>query len=751
MTTSIDQPGSMGPIGRPVERVDGRAKVTGQATYSAEWALPGMTYAVIVAAPSGPGRVVALDTRRAEAADGVLAVLSHLNARPQGTPHSQPTGFVAPMPDAVQVFSSPHVAYAGQPIAAVVAETLECAREGARLVEVRFDATTPAIDLEGRLSTAFPPDSILGEAPDGLRGDLADGVAAADISLDEIYTTAAQSHNPMEPHATTAVYKDGRLTLYDASQFVYGVKRMIADLVDLPPERVRVVCRYVGGAFGSKLHAWPHVTVAALAAMHVGRPVRLAVERRQMFGLVGFRPRTHQRIRLGAKRDGMLTAIAHDVTNQTSQASVYVESAAMATRMLYSCPNVAVTHRVVRLDTQTPTFQRGPGEAPGAMALECALDELAYRLGLDPLALRLKNYADRDEDKGRAWSSKELRACYEQAARRFGWDRRLPAPRSMRAGELLVGQGMATASYPALRAGASARVRFGADGALVQTASHDLGTGSYTIFSQVAAAALGLPIALVKVELGDTDLPFAPEAGGSQTAASVSVPLFVAATKVRKVLTALAVADAASPLYGAGEDAIAWGDGRLYLRDRPERGEAHGAILERSGKTHLEAEHTTKAGEDFEAFGHESYGMHAWGAQFAEVHVDPTLGTVRVTRMVGAFCGGTVLNARTARSQLLGGMAMGIGMALLEEVMRDVRQGRVVNASLGDYLVPVNADVPDIDVILVPEEDPYVNPLGIKGLGEVGIVGAGAAIANAVFHATGKRVREFPIMLEHLL
>lgn len=741
-----------GLVGKAVDRVDGRDKVTGKATYSAEWQLERLAHAVLVTAPAAPARLTSLDTHAAERAPGVLAVLTHKNAAPGGL--ALLTGPIIkflsrPMvaPDASLALSDETIRYAGQPVAVVVAETLEQARGAARLVVAAYERGAASTDLEAHLGEAFNPGTVMGEPADHARGDLAAGLAAAEVTLDVTYTKHPENHQPMEPHATIADYCDGKLTLYDATQYVAGVKLLVGMQLGKLPHKVRVISRFVGGAFGSKGLPWPHVPLAAIASEHVGRPVKLVVERRQMSGLVGFRPGFHQRVRLGALRDGRLTAIAHDSITQTSKFGDYTEPCARPTQMLYSCPNVAVTHKLVRLDTQTPTFQRAPGEAPGSLALECALDELAYALHMDPLALRLANYAERDEDKGRPWSSKALRACYEQGAQRFGWAQRKREPGSQKAGNLLVGWGVATATYPCHRSGASARVIMAADGtATVQIASHDLGTGTYTILSQVAADALGLGMHQVKTELGDSDYPEAPVAGGSQSAASCSPPVHEAGHALRRQLVALALADRHSPLHGLREEQLGWAEGRLFERETPSRGETYAAIMKRAGKASLEVTESSKPGDELK-----KYGSHAWGAQFAEVQVDPDLGMVRVTRMVGAFAGGRILNLKTARSQLLGGMVMGIGMALLEDVVRDQRQGRVVTGNLESYMVPTHADVPAIDVILVPETDEHVNPLGIKGLGELGIVGAGAAIANAVFHATGKRVRDFPLTVEKLL
>jgi xanthine dehydrogenase YagR molybdenum-binding subunit len=739
-------------VGKAIDRVDGRDKVLGKATYSAEWDLPGLLHAAMLTSSISRGRIAEIDVAAAEKAPGVKLVLTHHNARPFGI--ATLTSFVGKIaggpvvpPDGALALSDDVIRYSGQPVAMVVADTRERALAAVDLVQVRYDVTAPAVSLEDGFADRYPPSSIFGEAPDKLRGDVALGLREADATVDVTYTTAAEAHNPMEPHATIADYKDGKLTLYDATQYVGGLKLLMAFQMGLLPGRVRVVSHYVGGAFGSKGLPWPHVPLTALAAMKLGVPVRFAMERRQMFGMVGFRPRTHQHLQLGAKRDGTLTAISHDGISQNSRMGEFTEPVGMLTRMLYACPNVAVTHRLVKLDTQTPTFQRAPGEAPGSLGLECAMDELAFALQMDPLAFRLKNYAERDFDKDRPWSSKELRECYLQGAERFGWSKRPLTPGSLKSGRLLVGWGCATASYPTNRSGAAARVRIESDGsALVQTASHDLGTGTYTVLTQVAADALGLPMERVRTELGDTDYPYAPVAGGSQSAASVSVPVHLAATEVRQAIAKLAFAQKDSPLFQHTEDDLGWGEGKLFVRTQPALSDTFGAILARADRLGLESTHETVPGKDEGA-----YGKHAWGAQFAEVHVDPDLGFVRVKRMVGVFAGGRILNLKTARSQLLGGMVMGIGMALLEEVVRDPRQGRVVNGSLADYLVPVHADIPEMDVQFVAERDDHVNPLGIKGLGELGIVGSGAAIANAVFHATGKRIRDLPITLEKLL
>jgi xanthine dehydrogenase YagR molybdenum-binding subunit len=488
------------------------------------------------------------------------------------------------------------------------------------------------------------------------------------------------------------------------------------------------------------------VICAAIAARQVGRPVKLVLTREQMYGSLGFRPNIKQRVRLCATREGKLTGIAHDGINGTSTMGTFVEPVGLATRLLYSCPNVTVTHRLIRLDTQTPTFMRAPGEATGTFALESAMDELAYLLNMDPLELRLVNYAERNEDQDLPWSSKALRECYEQGAMRFGWARRDPRPGSMRDGRMLLGWGMATATYPTNLSPADASLRLGDDGRVrARCATEDLGTGAYTVLTQVVAEALALSPERVILELGDTNLPRGPIAAGSQTTASVGCALAATGQAIIEKLCELAISDLASPLFGADRRKIVPLCGRLVLKSDPGRGESYEKLMARQGLPFVEAGIHSK-GE-----GDERFSSHAFGAQFAEVRIDPDLGTIRVSRFVGAFAAGRIANAKTARSQLMGGITMGIGLALLEKGVRDPRWGRVVNADLADYLVPVNADVPSIEAFFVAEEDAHVNPLGLKGMGELGITGAGAAIANAVFHATGKRIRDLPITLERLL
>jgi xanthine dehydrogenase YagR molybdenum-binding subunit len=733
-------------VGEPLDRIDGRAKVTGAARYSAEYPAPGLVYAVLVTSTVAKGRITVIDTTAATHAPGVLAVLTHQNA-PRLPPEGQSPPSGNPTARVLSLLQDDVVHYQNQPIAVVVAGTFEQARDAAPLVQVQYDSVPPLTDMEAQAAVAYAPKSVLGQPPDSKRGDLAAGLASAATRLVQTYTTPVENHNPMEPHATTAVWTGDDLTLYDSTQGIHPDRETVARHLGIPATRVRVIAKFVGGGFGCKGTTWSHVVLTAMAARQLQRPVRLALSRPQMFGPVGYRSRTIQHVTLGATREGTLVALRHDVVSQTSMFDEFVEPSAMQTRMLYACPNAITSHRLVRLDAGTPTFMRAPGESSGTFALESAMDELSYALQMDPIALRLANYAESDPGEGRPWSSKSLRECYQRGAERFGWSRRTPAPRSMTADGVLAGMGMATATYPTRRSKSSATARLLPDGsAVVLTGSQDIGTGTYTVMGQIAADALGLPFARVRVDIGDTDFPETPVSGGSQTAASTGPAVLAACSAVMSALTQIAVADHASPLSGADPADVRGVDGRLCLRSDHARGERYSEILRRRNRGPLEARGDAKPGPE-----KDQYSMHSFGAVFAEVRVDPDLGAVRLNRFVGVYGVGNLLNEKTAHSQLLGGVVYGVGMALMEATIPDLRTGRIVNADLAEYHVPVNLDIPDIDVSTVEEHDPYVNPLGVKGIGEIGITGVAAAIANAVYHATGVRVRDLPITLDKLL
>ncbi len=551
----------------------------------------------------------------------------------------------------------------------------------------------------------------------------------------------------MEPHATLAHWDGDRLSIEDSTQHVAGVRRTLAAAFGISPDLVHVRSAFVGGAFGGKGSAWSHVVLAAMAARQVGRPVRLVMQRPQLFGPVGGRPRTAQSLRLGADADGRLTALEHRSTSATSVLEDWVESCAVVTRMLYASPAVATAHRLVKLNVGTPTFQRAPGESTGMFALESAMDELAIASGHDPMEFRLRNDARRDEQKNLPYSSKALAECYRAGAERIGWSRRNAAPGTLRDGHWLVGLGCASATRPAKRSPCKARVRITADGhALVSSSTAELGTGTYTVMAQVAADGLGLPVDRVRFELGDTDLPEAPISAGSMTMESVGSAVDAACADARRQLATLAIADPASPLNGAAADDIVIADGWLRLRADAGRRDNVAVLLSRHGGTPVVADGDSRPGDEEKQF-----SMNSFGAVFAEVHVDRDLGIVRVPRIVGRFGAGRIVNAKTAHSQLLGGIVWGLGMALTEESVLDPRSGRFVNANLAEYHVMVNADIGDIDVAFVDEVDPHVNSLGAKGLGEVSMTGVTGAVANAVWNATGRRIRDLPITLDKLI
>jgi xanthine dehydrogenase YagR molybdenum-binding subunit len=742
-------------IGQPIDRVDGRAKVTGAGRYSAEIALPNMAYAALVGAEMASGRVSALDTSDAERADGVLAVLTHRNlpkvaAQPPLFPslfgHAAPGETFFPMQDEV-------LHYAGQPVAMVVADTLERAQHAATLVRISYEEAPSTTTLDQGREQAYEPERIFGGLVPGRmeRGGVDAGLAEAAVRVEQTYRFAANHHNPIETSATTAVWDDDQLTLYDSTQGITATRLTAAALLGLPPTKVRVITRFVGGGFGSKAMVWPHVTLAALAARQVGRPVKLVLTREQMFSSCGHREEQEQHITLGASSDGRVSTLRHHKLSATSPFDHWAEPSLGVAAQAYAYPNYQGVYRLIRTNTMTPTFTRGPGEASGMFALECAMDELASQLGLDPIELRLRNHADVDPISGNPWSSKGLRECYQRGAERFGWQGRNPAPRSQREGHWLLGSGMATAGYPVPAFPGlqpqRALARLYADGSvLVQCGTQEFGTGVATAMTQVAADGLGVPLDRVRFELGDTDLPNTSSAVGSAGAGMVSAAVHAAATELRDQLVAHAIADEKSPLHGADPSAVVVRDGRMLLGDQPEVGETYGELLRRNFLEEADALGSwNPTGADT------GYAMTTFGAQFAEVAVEADLGPVRVRRMVGAFAPGRVLNPKTARSQLMGGMLWGLSQALLEGTHMDSRLGRWANASLGEYLVPVNADAPDVDVELVEVRDEVVNPLGVKGVGEIGQVGAAAAIANAVFHATGRRVRDLPITVEQLL
>ncbi len=731
-------------IGAPVIRVVGPAKVTGAAKYAAEWAMPNLAYAVMVTSTIANGKITRMDTAAASDALGVIAIMTPANAPklPQG-------GKAAVHPPAGRVLSllqDTEVHYNNQPIAVVVAETLNDALYAASLVRVRYQSSQAKLDFEAGFPDAYPAGH--GHDPAKISvGDLSAGMAQAEVKIDQVYTTPMQNHNPMEPHATIAEWDGEHLTLHDATQYISGVKQTVAKALGLPDDNVRTICPFTGGGFGSKGSTWSHVVLAAMVAKMVNRPVKLVLERPQMFGPVGGRPRTHQHLVLGAKRDGTLTAIHHDVYSHTSEIEDFTEPSSNQTRMLYASPAIETSQKLVQLSLGTPTFQRAPGEATGTFALESAMDELAYKLGMDPIDLRLKNYAEKDPTSNKAFSSKHLRECYQRGAERFGWSKRNPVPRSTKEGHNLIGWGMATATYSANRSAAMASVTFQPDGRVtVASGSQDLGTGTYTIMAQVAAATLKMPIELIDAKLGDSTLPKAPVSGGSQSAASVTPAVQAATQQAMLKLVASSVVDPGSPFHGLQPDQLMVAGGKIMRADKQGPSEAVTAMLARQGGKPVSATGSAQPEQESEATSN-----HSFGAVFAEVAVDETLGMPYVRRIVAVYDIGTLLSEKTGKSQLIGGIVWGVSLALHEQTHIDMRTGRPVNNNLGEYHVPVNADIGEIDVSVLNIPDKKLNPLGARGIGEIGITGAGAAVANAIYHATGKRVRSCPITPDLLM
>jgi xanthine dehydrogenase YagR molybdenum-binding subunit len=710
--------------GDPIDRVDGRAKVTGTARYAADVPVAHVAHAVLILSSVAKGKVVSMDTARAQKAPGVLAVITQDNAPRMPQPDLMHKA--SPGDRILALFQDGQVWYANQPIGVVVADTLERAQHAAQLVDLRYDTERPQVELRPDL----PAEKAVAQGemgkqspPDWQKGDLEAGLKSAAVKIEETYRIPYETHNPMEPHATIAVWQ-GRdhLTVYDSTQGIFEVRRKLSTMFNLPKENVRVISHFVGGGFGCKGSVWSHVVIAAMAARQVNRPVKLVVGRPQMFGPVGFRPANEQRITLGATRDGTLTAVRAELRAMTSRFDEFAEHTTAPVRALYACPNMQTSERLVKLDTGTPTFTRAPGESTGNFAIESAMDELAYALKMDPVALRLKNHADEDPMSGKPWSSKSLKECYQRAAETFGWAKRRREPRSMKDGNILVGWGMATATYPTHVRPAAAKVSLLPDGtAEVRAGTQDIGTGTYTIMTQIAADALGLPVERVHFDLGDTEMPEAPTSGGSVTAASVGSAVRMVCMAARQKL---------AELTGVTPDQVKI-DGQLR------------EILARNQLQSLDASFKTQDSEE-----RKKYQTRSFGAQFVEVRVDPEVGVVRVARIVSAFAAGRILNAKTARSQYIGGIVWGLGMGLFEHTIYDPRLGRIMNADLAEYHVPVEADVPAIDVLFVDEEDKIVNEVGAKGIGEIGICGVPAALANAIYHATGKRVRELPITLD---
>jgi len=731
--------------GQPLTRREGVLKVRGEARFAADNHPPGMLHAVLAVSSIARGRVTALDVQAAKAHPGVIEVMTSAN-RPALA--EDPDAKTNPFMFRLDLLQNDQVRYANQPIAVVIAETLEAATEGAALLSPRYDVLPARIGLDSG-ETFVPPVVGVGNPSEMRRGDVEAGLAAASKRIDATYETPAQYHNAMEPHAIVAVWDGDNLSIDTPSQGLAIAQGRLAGLFGISPDKIHIRSPFLGGGFGSKgLMSGPQV-LGILAARLVGKPVKLVLSRDHMYGPVGHRSASRQRLRIGLDGEGLLTAIDHHARVASSSFDDFYEPAADASHTLYASPAIATSHEAVRADTGTPLFMRAPGEATGSIALESAIDEAAWACGMDPLTFRLKNYAEVEPISDKPFSSKALRQCYAQGAERFGWATRPLEPRQMRdeAG-LLVGWGIGTATFPALMFAAEARAAVRSDGSgLMEIGAHDMGQGAWTALAQIAADGLGLDIDQVEFKSGTSDLPDAGIAGGSAHTATAGMAIHNAGAAVIAKLADLATGDERSPLFGAGNAGVTARDGRLFRRDDEMRSESYIDILGRAGLAQIEA--SGKGAADPAA--QSTYAMHAHGAVFAEVKVDPDLGQIRVSRMVGAFAAGRIINPRMVRSQIFGGMIWGMSFALHERAVTDRRSGRILNADFAEYHVPVNADVPPMEALMIDEYDVHVNALGIKGVGEIGVTGSAGAVANAVWHATGTRVRRFPIGIDDLV
>ena len=731
-------------IGQPISRFEGRAKVTGGVHYSGDIKLAGVAQGVLVASTIANGRTVSIDTGNAEKAPGVLAVFTHRNM-PKMHPTPKPWSHLHPHGQSYLPLQDDRILYAGQPIALVVAATLNEATHASTLIKVEYDSDPPVVFGPETLKEAVQPPRFLWPVSSSV-GNADKAIANSPVRIEQTYSTADRHHNPMEPHATIATWdNDGTLTLYETTQHIFGTKELVSIVLGIPPEKVNVICEFLGGGFGCKGYVWPHTLLTALAARELRIPVRVQLTRAQMYSMVGHQPASVQTIALGATTNGKLNGIRHDSISPTSVFDNYIEYAALCPRSLWGASGgIATNHQIVHVNRNTPTPLRAPHEALGHFALESALDELAYAIGIDPVVLRLMNDIEIDPDSGRPFSTRAMRKCLIEGAARFGWEKRTPEPRSMRDGRYLVGQGMAGAIYTHWRWPAQARVTLSADGsALVEAGTHDLGTGTYTVMQQIAADTLGLPPEKVTVRLGDTRLPKSHPSIGSATLANAGASVMLAAKAAR---------DKAIELARTGEDVFVYSnldnivvrDGKIVLEGRNFE-ITYGELLARNNISLLTGD------GNYDPIAEGPKATFSFSAVFAEVHVDPDLGLVRLSRFVGAYDCGRVINPKTARSQAIGGIIWGVGHALFEQSETDPATGRYLHRNYSGYLVPTNADIPKLDVIFVGGFDEEASPIGGKGLGELTSVSVAPAIANAVYHATGSRVRDLPITIEKLL
>lgn len=737
-----------GNVGKSLDRVDARVKVCGKATFTAEHEVDGLVYAAPVHSTIPKGRVLRIETSAAESLPGVIAVITHANMPRLRTPEIWSVVDVKKVSASdLPVLQDETVSWNGQVIALVVADTQAQADEAASRVRVEYETEEAKLSFDRHRGNSLVPADVLGEPAQLKIGDAEAGLVDADVRVDQTYRTPYYNHNAIEPHATIAGWTDDeKLTVLDSTQSIKGFQHSLAQIFDLPPDSVRVICPFIGGAFGGKVNLWTHTVLCAAAAKVVNRPVKLVLRRDSVFRLIGGRTLSSQRIALGANRQGKLQSIIHQVETVTPDHARYAEQATFPVRHLYGSETFLIEQRVVNLHMVANTWMRAPGESIGMFALESALDELAYELSVDPMEVRRLNEPERDPTKGTPFSSRRLIAACELGAERFNWNGRVRTPAAQQVGKWRIGQGMACAFYPFWRFPGKARVQLSADGrVLIQAAAQELGTGIATTQLQHAADRLGLAIDQVTFQYGDSTLPDSPPAGGSAQTASITASVHAAIDSLQRTLIKLVKADNSSPLYGTDYEQVEARDGGLFRKDSPTQGESYAEILRRAGREYVQED--AEAPMPFEIM---QFSMASYGAHFCEVRVNEDTGEVRVSRWVAAIDCGSVLNPKIASSVIRGGIVMGIGMALTEETLFDERSGRVMNPSLAEYHVPVNLDIPSIDVLFTGVPDPHA-PLGARGIGEIGITGVAAAVANAVFHATGKRIRNLPITLDKLL
>jgi xanthine dehydrogenase YagR molybdenum-binding subunit len=746
-------------IGAVVPRIDGALKTTGTARYAVDHYFPNLAHAVAVQSTIGKGRIASLDASAAEKMPGVLLVLHHANMGPvyRFYPHQEDGTISESRPP----FDDDKIDYWGQYVAVVVAETPEEAKAAARAVKVVYDAETP--DVRTDLGAGFTGK----RESSWRRGDPDKALTEAPVTVDETYVTPVETHNPMEMHGTVAAWDGDNITLYECTQGVVNHRTVMSEVLGVPRENVRVISRFIGSGFGGKLFPWPHSALAAVAARKLNRSVKISTDRRMMFSNTGHRPRTQQRIRLGATQDGKLTVIRHDFYTQTSQGDDFVEHCGEQTPFLYSCPNLEVTTAMVRRNVGAPAPMRGPGAVPGLFALESAMDELAIKLKMDPVELRLKNDAERDEGKNLPFSSRHLKECYQTGAEKIGWKNRTPQIASMKRNGKVIGWGVAGASWAAARIPCTASVELCPNGRVcVRCATQDIGTGTYTIFAQVAHAKTGVPLDKIDVFLGDTALPDGPTSGGSMATSAILPATTMAVDQAVSRLMNIATMLPSSPFHGAHPDSLTMAQGRIRPKQGAEQariiGAAYhgGADLAANGLPFEEIlrlanlSGITAMGKTFPSMEDpkaKQYSLHSYGCHFAEVEWEPEIARLRVSRIFSIFDCGKIINKGAGTNQILGAAVMGVGMTLFEETIHDARTGQPINNNFADYIVPTCADLPDLDVTFLDYPDLIVNEYGARGIGEIGMAGVAPAITAAVHHATGVRVRELPVRIEDLL